>query len=64
MVVMATTSGSARERLQRARAAALTKVGRAQPEEPEETFVCSVCHRDMPVSERSRIALGRCRACT
>jgi len=61
MVIMATTSGSARERLQRARAAALTKVGRGQP---EETFVCSGCHRDMPATERSRIALGRCRACT
>ncbi len=61
---MATTSGSARERLQRARAAALTKVSRGQHEEPEEFFVCSVCHREMALSERSRIALGRCRACT
>jgi hypothetical protein len=33
------------------------------PEPVEETFVCSVCRRDMSLLERSRIARSKCRAC-
>jgi hypothetical protein len=29
----------------------------------EPTFVCSSCRREMVESERSKVAIGRCRAC-
>jgi hypothetical protein len=29
----------------------------------EEFFVCTSCHRDMEMIERSRVVIGRCRAC-
>jgi hypothetical protein len=28
-----------------------------------EAFVCAGCLNELPISERSRVALGRCRAC-
>jgi hypothetical protein len=34
-----------------------------EPEHPELHFVCSVCRRDIELSERSRIAPSKCRAC-
>jgi hypothetical protein len=29
----------------------------------DHAFTCSRCRRDLPLSDRSRVALGRCRAC-
>jgi hypothetical protein len=29
----------------------------------DEVFVCEGCFNELPVSERSRVAIGRCRAC-
>jgi hypothetical protein len=54
--------------------AALTGLPSAAPTEPvaaptppsaptEPSFVCATCRRDMGVSERSRIARSKCRAC-
>ncbi len=33
------------------------------PEHPDQAFVCSVCRREIQLSERSRIAPSKCRAC-
>jgi hypothetical protein len=30
---------------------------------PEPIFICENCRREHPISERSRVARGRCRAC-
>jgi hypothetical protein len=34
-----------------------------EPEDPDLAFVCSVCRREIQLSERSRIAPSKCRAC-
>jgi hypothetical protein len=29
----------------------------------EPVFLCEKCRREFPITDRSRVALGRCRAC-
>jgi len=41
--------------------AAPTDAARLPVDDP--TFVCSSCRREMDESERSKVAVGRCRAC-
>jgi hypothetical protein len=62
MVIMRSASSLPLLRRLRSHRAALD-VTDAAPVVAEPTFVCSVCHREMSIAERSRVAPGRCRAC-